>query len=441
MKRIVAVILTVSICFLITSCNTVEQTPSKTDIASISNTTSKNASSLNNYVVSSNADYLYVTSKENTTVNTITSSLSSNNIKNENTVLEDSYKNIKCATTAGCKELRILPTGCKAHLILPFPQEWKIEKNSQGFSIIKNSKKIGTITENYNLSGEVKHEEEYSSSGVGSNHFITKTATNQYNHIIIYSYKAVNDKDAIITLSVPYSELDDDTVYDMASKMSLDSSIGISNIGAMPFTDSRKKILILGNSFIASSRIGTILQQMCGSEAVVEAQSRGYASVSSYNQDANLINRIKSGEFSAVFMCGFYGYDNIQCFETFVDACNTSNTNLAIFPAHNEGSESVYFAKLTFPHVLLVDWKNEIDQLIKTGISRSEFCSNDSYGHSTPLAGYVGAHMIYRAIFGKVPAVKNFSEVSLNQINLLGSYANTGLINSSVKDEYVIYKF
>ena len=37
------------------------------------------------------------------------------------------------------------------------------------------------------------------------------------------------------------------------------------------------------------------------------------------------------------------------------------------------------------------------------GIDTWDFCIDDQHKHSTPLAGYVGAHMIYRAIFGEIP--------------------------------------
>ncbi|MBO5868882.1 MAG: hypothetical protein J6Q54_08245, partial [Oscillospiraceae bacterium] len=191
-------------------------------------------------------------------------------------------------------------------------------------------------------------------------------------------------------------------------------------------TDNRNSILILGNSFVSTSKVGSILQQMCGNRLRVEAQSRGYARITTYVQDQNVMERIRSGEFSAVILCGLYDLESVTNLEHMINACAESDTALALFPAHNESSSLIGTAGMLHPSVLFLDWKAEIDNLISSGIDESHFCIADSHKHSTPLAGYVGAHMIYRAIFGKIPAETSFDEVSKSEIALLGDYSSTG---------------
>ena len=50
-----------------------------------------------------------------------------------------------------------------------------------------------------------------------------------------------------------------------------------------------------------------------------------------------------------------------------------------------------------------LSWKEEIDALISGGVRYDDMCMNDMHQHSTPLAGYVGAHLIYRNLFDKIP--------------------------------------
>ena len=176
------------------------------------------------------------------------------------------------------------------------------------------------------------------------------------------------------------------------------------------------------------------MQKMCGTNLSVEAQSRGYARVTTYVRDESVMNRIRSGDYAAVILCGFYDSESLANLEHMVNACASSNTKLAVFPAHNENRSFYGVASTLHSSVVLLDWKAEIDSLISTGIDQTHFCVADSHKHSTPLAGYVGAHMIYRAIFGKVPAGTSYSEVSQSEIALLGEYASTGIVSFSKPD-------
>ena len=60
-------------------------------------------------------------------------------------------------------------------------------------------------------------------------------------------------------------------------------------------------------------------------------------------------------------------------------------------------------------------------------MDRWDLCINDMHLHSTPLAGYVGAHMIYRAMYGELPEAP--MQISINQSyidSILGDYAYVG---------------
>ncbi len=149
-------------------------------------------------------------------------------------------------------------------------------------------------------------------------------------------------------------------------------------------------------------------------------ESVGYAEVS--HSWGDYLPFMTAGRYAAVFMCGFYGADDVLALKQYKDACATSNTPLVIFPAHNESYGDD--AADSYPDLMYLNWKGEIDHLITDGIQRSDFCIDDMHQHSTPLAGYVGAHMIYRAIYGEIPKCGAYSDLAAK----LGDYADTGRI-------------
>ena len=53
---------------------------------------------------------------------------------------------------------------------------------------------------------------------------------------------------------------------------------------------------------------------------------------------------------------------------------------------------------------------------------------NDSVYHSKPLAGYIGAHMIYRAVFGELPQGRLSQTIPQDYVDqMLGDYVTTGI--------------
>ncbi len=331
-------------------------------------------------------------------------------------------------------------------LVLNIPSEWELSTNNGGYSICRGGEKIGRI-----FSGEaedasewtVVKSEESADGGLLTGMQIERRGSGdnaEYRYRFCYSY-AFGTIQRMATLTVGVSEVDDFvekklTLGGRVVKLTTDSGIGILNDGNKQITN----IAILGNSFVGSgsSNIGAITREMFnrnGKACNVDAVSRGMANISTFTGDAEMMQRIRSGSYDIVFMCGLYSTSQVNELYTLKAACAQSNTTLVVFPAHNESASAINQAKSTFPDLVFLDWKNEIDQLmINKNISRSDFCINDYHSHSTPLAGYVGAHMIYRAIYSAVPTVGLSSSISQSYVDsLLGDYVSTGTIALSFK--------
>lgn len=192
------------------------------------------------------------------------------------------------------------------------------------------------------------------------------------------------------------------------------------------------EILVLGNSFIGTSQVGESMNRLFaanGRDCYVYAVSVGYAGVNTYVKDSEIMADIRAGVYDAVFICGFYGSWELDPCSILYDACLRSDTKLVLFPAHNEDRATVNAAARYCKNAYLLDWKAELDALIESGVDKWELCYNDTHLHSTPAAGYVAAHMAYRAIYGEVPRYGISYPVDSNAMQaLFGDYLETGLI-------------
>ncbi|MBQ8862346.1 MAG: hypothetical protein IJ021_06385, partial [Clostridia bacterium] len=180
----------------------------------------------------------------------------------------------------------------------------------------------------------------------------------------------------------------------------------------------RNTVMILGNSFVATSHIGSILNELCTPEEIsyINAVSLPNVSIKDYAGSPTYLARIESGEYGMLFMCGLFSNDDVTGLEKIYEACKKSGTVLVLFPAHNEDRKRIKTAQEKYPELVTVDWKDEIEQLIYSGVDRWDLCMNDGPLHSTPLAGYVGASMIYRALFGELPKTSVTQQMSgINQ--------------------------
>ncbi len=246
-----------------------------------------------------------------------------------------------------------------------------------------------------------------------------------------YSYAFENGSltnDYGLYLRVKYVELDSaaaTTIYD--SGASLDPFVNY-EFPSISSTNGAKKVLILGNSFVNSSRISSFLDSMFSKKGYTAAPvGISMASVATFVNETEILGHIRNGDFSYVFQCGYFNSASIlESLEVIKSACDASNTKLVVFPAHNEHTLAIEIAKSRYPDAIFLDWKGEIDGLIKKGVPDEEFCENDDVRHSKALAGYVGAHMIYRNMFGELPPDISGCTLTQAQVDaLLGNYSDT----------------
>lgn len=346
-----------------------------------------------------------------------------------------SYKDIVCTKITDFQQVSFSTSDSNLTMFVTIPKDWEFEKSNGGYNIIKNSKSIGTVTTSIKTpSNETVNvfTSQITTNNISVTHNIDQIAaekTPSYTRTFCYNYTDENGKNKNIFITIPYQETDSSATYKIITEAKMVKASTSTNLGILKINDNRNKILILGNSFINSSQIGNILQTMCGDEATVEAVSRGYAHVETYTADAQIMQNIRNGKYSVVFICGLYNQVSFDALQLMINACKTSDTKLAVFPAHNENQQNIERVMSMYPDTVFINWKAEIESLISTGIDVSNFCIPDAHNHSTPLAGYVGAHMIYRAVFNKIPQTTQFVEPAKSEIDLLGDYVTTGTID------------
>ena len=295
-------------------------------------------------------------------------------------------------------------------LMMKFYINWEhVEDGEGGYLLMSNGKEIGHL-----MSGEAEDVADwksiYQKEGIEQRMDVTETLerygsgeTLRFRHRFSYRFMECG-KEQLITLTVNYGEINEYLQNELRNNVMHREHHSDPMYGALSHVQD-KPLLVLGNSFIPYSNIVYIYNDIAknsGKAQVMTGQSRGY--VGTYARDTELMNRIANGEWGAVLVCGFY---NIVIDELGVikNACDKSGTELIIFPAHNESTTMVDQAKGAYPDLFCINWKREIDQLINEGRSRWDFCVDDGHMHSTSLAGYVGAMMIWRAIWGEMPDV------------------------------------
>lgn len=443
MKKVFSMILAMLLVLLLCACgDTAEKTSSDvntiqdTAVSDITSNEDKSDNFSSNSAQPNNANNKNQATQNNSS--NITNSSQKTGSKNVdlNTWIQDNpHKNIVCVKTLGLQQISFCDKDSNALINIKIPKEWKLEKSKNGYNVVKESQTIGSIViskkadsknETVNVfKGEMTTGELKVTNSIDCTKY---DKTPMYTRTLYYSYDDKHGNEKFLALTVPYEEIDPSNILTMMTEVKKSEAYIEKNLGVLQIQDNSKKILILGNSFVGTSNIGGILQEMCGPDVLVEAHSRGYGTVLTYTSDIEMMQKIREGNYSAVFMCGLYYTSDVLELANMINACENSNTKLALFPAHNEQRFLIDNATSSYPNLLLLDWKAEIDNLISRGIDVSNFCINDAHKHSTPLAGYVGAHMAYRALFSKIPKATSFSQVPQWQLGLLGRYVTSGSI-------------
>lgn len=332
-------------------------------------------------------------------------------------------------------------------LSIPVPSDWRFSRTgTESYRIIRRGREIGSIgsvapakIRKMRFVDWIENDElycDYSLVRLGAEDGeIRRVFTATYASCTISSER-------LLYLNVEPEELDEDACTHILWE------IGICpTITPLPSrADEPLSILIYGNSFVRTSEIGTQLKNMIaesGEECSVDAISISSATLEAlvYNQaNAQYIRNIREGKYNIVFQCGFYYDNNLDDFRTLSAICAESGTRLIIFPAYNEREPVLKKAFAAFPEVRVLNWRQEIYGLIDTGISKWDFCINDAFLHSKPIAGYVGAHMIYRMIFGKLPlAVEAERPLKMTYIkSLLHDYPETGIVPGMKQTDFLL---
>lgn len=291
------------------------------------------------------------------------------------------------------------------------PKEWILKDSDEGFDIVRDGQVIGYLI-GYNSydtdEWKVLESESHSVNDVYVSKFIErKNGTADFRYRYVYTY-STDGRSHTVTLAVDCAEVDGKTEERLYTYVFTLEKLRSETVGMLSDeVGDPSSVLILGNSFVGTSKIGDILREMIelnGKSSKVGAISIGNAQVGTYSNDISLLQTIREGRYDAVFICGFYSYPQVANLGMIKSACDSSETTLVIFPAHNESASVIAAAREAYPTLHCLNWKGELEGLIKRGVDIWDLCISDAYNHSRPLAGYVGAHMIYRAIYNELPS-------------------------------------
>lgn len=345
-----------------------------------------------------------------------------------------SYEDIERRQAAGYKTYHYSFKNDRILLRIKHPTEWSLTETAEGFAILRDGEMIGSLvgapSDDVATFTPLKTES-HSIDGVYITKYIEQRNGNtEFRYRFVYEYPH-GSSTRTVTLTAACREIDGQTEKKLYSEAITVDKISSPTLGELHYSlKNPSSILILGNSFIGSSDVGDILTEMLeneGKDCSVTAIATGFARVGTYANDKALLERIRDGMYDAVFICGLYSTKEVENIGILKEACDESDTELVIFPAHNENASAVSTAEEEYPALFLLDWKSELDGLIQNGVSRWDLCIDDEHYHSTQLAGYVGAHMIYRSIYDELPTEPMRYILSQEYIDyILGDYAYVG---------------
>ncbi len=342
------------------------------------------------------------------------------------------------------QQIALHPDGETVAMHIDIPADWTLQQNTDGgWDIVRNKQRIGTVGCKKPPAAKAQYAAQYTDHDGYTFAQMIRTADNADGfEWMLAIMHPTNTAFHTVYMTVSYSELSAAAVKKMLADCVVVPDRSNVTPQLLKSSNGSNKIAILGNSFVSTSGIGNFLEAFidAGDKPYqTVASSIGYANVGTYGNSAAWMSRLRSGEFAVVFLCGFYS-DYSVLFTQIQQACDQSDTKLVIFPAHNESASAISAVKENNPDAFFLLWKNEIDALIADGVSYNLFCINDQHQHSTPLAGYVGAHMIYRSLFGEVPPRTDNAPLSAREVRtkLGDTYMDTGVVKQdTIIDTYI----
>ena len=392
-----------------------------------------------------------ITTEEITTEEITTEEVTTEEITEVETENEDEkYKEIKCRAAGGYEQFFFSFKDESYALSVVMPKEWSFTKsNSSTYLIKRGSEVIGKAVSGSDGVSDTwisvrENKATYSDPVLTS--YIERSGSGEtlkFRYRFHYAFE-IGGVQRELCITVDYAELTalaEQKIRMFSSVKEFATDPGYDLLKGAPID---RGILIVGNSFVGSSNIGNILLEMLnlnGKDVHIRWISRGYAHVDTYANDTELIGEIYSGRYGIVFVCGYYSSDQSEHLWVIEDACSASDSALVMFPAHNESRNAITHTQSEHQGIVCLDWKAELDALIEQGVDKWDLCYDDDHLHSTPLAGYVGAHMIYRAIYGENPRGSMSSSISQQQIKaILGKYGATGIVYSADEDHIIIFE-
>ncbi len=356
-------------------------------------------------------------------------------------VEDDSYKDVSHVSYSGYGYRYIGFKDDPCVLSLLMPMEWETVERDGGHAILRGGADIGYITKDKSALrhyGDCVYEKETDIGNRSTRSRILreiKGDEKQFYYNVTYKYTADDGYERSFYIEVDYTHAGKLVQEKLSVSSEVKDKATYAGVGMLKTDKKSPRILILGNSFISSSSVGELLRVM-SQNYNIKAVSIGFATV--YRDEHTYLEHIKDGNYDYVFLCGYYSSDAVEPTGRIYDACKAKGAQLVIFPAHNENTNAINDTVRKYPDIPVLNWKAEVDALIRSGVQRSDMCINDSHSHSTELAGYVGAHMIYRAIYDKMPTKTDFGPYLNAEIQKLGDYISTGSV-CLVKESAIMY--
>lgn len=325
-------------------------------------------------------------------------------------------------------------------LILEHPKQWGFSKVNGAYIIIEDGTKIGRL-----YPGNAPDLDEWK---IVSSQTLEKEDISVYEYIekygsgvtlrfrYRYSFEYIdnNGKTSYYTLILDYTKLaasSERRIFKFTKIQDLTVDPGYGKLSHLK----DKSVYFVGNSFIGYSEIPYILEEMAyrnGKQLKVDHIWLPNTRMYDFARNSEILATIKSGKYDAIFICGMYGSDDAIHCDKIKEVCKAAGVELILFPAHNESAAVVTATKARHSDLEIIEWKNEIESLISDNRNFWDFCYNDGPKHSNEIAGYVGAHMIYRAIYGKNPTAPVSQYVKQADVNrILGDY---------IKNPYILKK-
>lgn len=369
----------------------------------------------------------------------------------------EGYKSIECRNVpmTSWRKVSFSHEGSETPITMPIPNDWELTKTDGVYTISVNGSEIGKITDSFpsDLNSRNKFYKESSKNGslsVDMSSYVAPGSKEGYRSAFVMNYTEKNSYYRLY-LEVDYSALSKPALYKMMTD-AYARTVVVRKKPELKDLNSSRKIIAIGNSFLWTSDINLFLRAFSattssGYDFVDHAV--GYGSICRAITSDQLMLSLAEGEYCMVLLCGIYSQDDVSAIQNMIDACNVSNTKLVLFPAHNEVDSLITSALTTYPELPIIDWKGEIDALISNGTAtKLEMCIDDEHQHSTPLAGYVGARLVFKTLFGEAPdniTTQSWwteKDVNITEIeNKLQDYIKHGLNTQEETGEIEKYSF